>query len=189
MSDIYCAKCGEPWDSYGVHASKHNEGDMKPSEAERFLKGEGCPCCHFGTVCVDCHGTGIEDCGYRAAPDCAECSDNHKLLVRDPQWRQFTGYEYGYQPKVRYLPPELKVKILSPREVHQCREGRYNEFFILCPHCCSPEKVQSQPKCQTCDGDGKFKSKNKDEAWLRHAASSIEGTDDPDTIMQGLGLL
>lgn len=43
MSDISCAKCGEPWDAYGV-----SHGDMEPEEAERFLNGEGCPSCRFG---------------------------------------------------------------------------------------------------------------------------------------------
>jgi len=47
--DIYCAKCGEPWDAYGVF-----HGDMEPDEKERFLNGEGCPCCHFGQVCPTC---------------------------------------------------------------------------------------------------------------------------------------
>ena len=44
MGDIYCAKCGEPWDSYGVF----NDCDMTASEKDRFLQGEGCPCCAFG---------------------------------------------------------------------------------------------------------------------------------------------
>lgn len=43
MGDVYCAKCGEPWDAYGVF-----HGDMTEEEAKRFLNGEGCPCCNFG---------------------------------------------------------------------------------------------------------------------------------------------
>jgi len=43
MGDVYCAKCGEPWDAYGVL-----HGDMTKEEAKRFLNGEGCPCCDFG---------------------------------------------------------------------------------------------------------------------------------------------
>jgi len=42
--DIECAKCGEPWDSYGVH----HHIDMTKQEARRFLAGEGCPACKFG---------------------------------------------------------------------------------------------------------------------------------------------
>jgi len=40
MGDVYCAKCGEPWDYYGVL-----HGDMSYKEKEEFLKGEGCPSC------------------------------------------------------------------------------------------------------------------------------------------------
>jgi len=48
LGDIFCRKCGEPWDSYGVHASLRDDGDMSPDEARRFLRGEGCPCCDLG---------------------------------------------------------------------------------------------------------------------------------------------
>lgn len=59
MGDMYCAKCGEPWDSYGVIASlKSSDGDMTKEEAERFMKGEGCPCCGFGKHCPSCRGSG-----------------------------------------------------------------------------------------------------------------------------------
>ena len=40
--DIYCRRCGEPWDAYGVQ-----HGDLTPEERDRFLRGEGCPSC-FG---------------------------------------------------------------------------------------------------------------------------------------------
>jgi len=39
--DIYCKRCGEPWDVCGVF-----DGDMTPAERERILNGEGCPCCY-----------------------------------------------------------------------------------------------------------------------------------------------
>jgi hypothetical protein len=39
--DIYCQRCGEPWDAYGAR-----HGDMTPEEKERFFKGEDCPACH-----------------------------------------------------------------------------------------------------------------------------------------------
>jgi hypothetical protein len=38
--DLYCQRCGEPWDQYGVY-----NGDMTEEEKQRFLKGEDCPCC------------------------------------------------------------------------------------------------------------------------------------------------
>jgi hypothetical protein len=44
--DYYCSVCGEPWDAYGVHIALKGEiSDMTKDEAERFIKGEGCPCC------------------------------------------------------------------------------------------------------------------------------------------------
>jgi len=43
MGDIFCAKCGEPWDGYGVF-----HGDMNREEVRKFLNGEGCPSCDFG---------------------------------------------------------------------------------------------------------------------------------------------
>lgn len=42
MGDIFCSKCSEPWDSYEVY---HEFEDW---EKEKFLKGSGCPSCHFG---------------------------------------------------------------------------------------------------------------------------------------------
>lgn len=40
MSDVHCAVCGEPWDSYGI-----THGDMLWWEARLFRQGAGCPCC------------------------------------------------------------------------------------------------------------------------------------------------
>ena len=57
MSDMVCAICGEPWDAYGVR-----HGDMTPAEARKFLSGQGCPSCQFGTACPHCDGTGHEPC-------------------------------------------------------------------------------------------------------------------------------
>ncbi len=43
--DLYCRRCGEPWDTWGVH-----HGDMTQEEKSRFLKGADCPHCHGKTV-------------------------------------------------------------------------------------------------------------------------------------------
>lgn len=40
MTTVRCAKCGEPWEAYGVET-----GDMEPWEAELFKQGAGCPGC------------------------------------------------------------------------------------------------------------------------------------------------
>ena len=39
--DVYCKRCGEPWDVYGV-----DHGDMTEDERRRFWSGEGCPSCY-----------------------------------------------------------------------------------------------------------------------------------------------
>ena len=38
--DLYCERCGEPWDHYYVHH------EMTPQERNQFLHGEGCPSCY-----------------------------------------------------------------------------------------------------------------------------------------------
>lgn len=40
MSDVYCLKCGEPWDYWGAQ-----HGEMKAWEWDLFRKGAGCPSC------------------------------------------------------------------------------------------------------------------------------------------------
>ena len=40
--DVYCKRCGEPWDLYGVE-----HGDMNADERTLFWAGKGCPAC-FG---------------------------------------------------------------------------------------------------------------------------------------------
>jgi len=39
--DVYCERCGEPWDAYGVE-----HGDLTPEERRRFWAGQGCPSCY-----------------------------------------------------------------------------------------------------------------------------------------------
>jgi len=55
--DLYCQKCGEPWDLYGVY-----NGDMTPEEKLLFLKGIECPSCSGKQVC-------------QRESRCAECED------------------------------------------------------------------------------------------------------------------
>jgi len=64
MGDLYCKKCGEPWEAAGVLPAlngREDEADMSKKEAERFMKGEGCPSCGFGKYCPLCKGTGEID--------------------------------------------------------------------------------------------------------------------------------
>ncbi len=39
--DVYCKRCGEPFDLYGV-----NNDDLTEEERKRFWAGQGCPCCY-----------------------------------------------------------------------------------------------------------------------------------------------
>ena len=41
--DIYCKRCGEPWDALGAQDAE----DMTREQYQRMMAGEGCPCC-FG---------------------------------------------------------------------------------------------------------------------------------------------
>lgn len=37
--DVYCKRCGEPWDLFEISSEFSSE------ERDKFWKGEGCPCC------------------------------------------------------------------------------------------------------------------------------------------------
>lgn len=43
MSDIFCARCGEPWNSTG--GINHTHSDLTPGQYTLLLEGCGCPCC------------------------------------------------------------------------------------------------------------------------------------------------
>lgn len=49
--DLYCQRCGEPWDHYYVHH------EMTPEERNQFLHGQGCP---------SCYGKPVENRPFRA---------------------------------------------------------------------------------------------------------------------------
>ena|SRR3972149_3146772 len=82
MVDVRCAKCGEPWDYYGV-----KNGDMSASERTEFLAGKGCPYCAFGSVCPSCDGSGREASLYKYSDkehvSCSACGGTGKLGVEE----------------------------------------------------------------------------------------------------------
>jgi len=39
MADVYCQRCGEPWELYYI------EHEMTPEERDNFWEGIGCPSC------------------------------------------------------------------------------------------------------------------------------------------------
>lgn len=128
MADIYCAKCGEPWDAYGV---RHG-GDMTTSEAHRFLRGEGCPSCHFGTKCPACKGTGKERC---------TCLDG-KVIVKHGYYERYEDvydYELGRYVSVgrNYHPPKFE----------ECRTCKGKGFLENpCPVCRGTGKPVNGPE-------------------------------------------
>jgi hypothetical protein len=171
---------------------------MLPSEAARFLKGEGCPSCRFGTMCVGCAGTGIAGGGWSAPThDCKACRGSRKLLVREiltGPWRM----EFGYQPEVTVIPEHLAETLMpmhpGAETFHTYANCKTKEFFILCPYCMEKRGVLKPGHdgrvCGSCNGDGKFRQTKAEaeDAFLRHASSSVEATDDPDTVLNRLGL-
>lgn len=43
--DIYCQKCGEPYDAFGIKQLMDEEAE---DGYRLFIRGVGCPCCHWG---------------------------------------------------------------------------------------------------------------------------------------------
>ncbi len=54
--DLYCTRCGEPWDMDYV------QFEMTPQERNHFRHGEGCPACEGKEIC-------------RLATKCGECQE------------------------------------------------------------------------------------------------------------------
>lgn len=51
--DINCSKCGEPYSQYSLH-NEIPEWEDQPDDAyERFMSGDGCPCCDWGEKAGD----------------------------------------------------------------------------------------------------------------------------------------
>ena len=182
--DITCAKCGEPWDSYGVHQAKHGDGDMTAREAERFLKGEGCPSCAFGTICTACRGSGKEQ-SVGWGSDCEHCHGHRSIRVWDclQTWSRWgEGFYYGYFPNVRRLTDEqvenMRV-IPGSTQTFQTADGPARERRIVCPFC-----VETAPVCRHCGGDGKFHLPDRaDVVGEEFFHSALDSTDDPDALL------
>jgi len=92
MGDVYCAKCGEPWDYWGIkEALEGRDGDMTKEEAERFMKGEGCPACNFGQKCPTCeYAKKYNDGKYMCPnPECGFATDIGYVLEWDSENKRF----------------------------------------------------------------------------------------------------
>lgn len=143
MGDILCAKCGEPWDSYGVR-----HGDMEASAAARFNKGEGCPSCRFGTCCPLCSGTGKDS-------DRIKCCSHGEVSAWSPRsnvghYRAGECYT-GYLPNVKHVRDPEGIRSTGS---HQSRDGWVDEYMIQCPTC--EGKGEHLFPCSRCDGTGKL---------------------------------
>lgn len=159
--DITCAKCGEPWDSFGIR-----EGDMEPDEAARFRRGEGCPACGFGTRCTSCDGTGLEVPAHKC--NCQNGSRLASRLEADPAGR----WRIGYQPNMRPLPEGAKM--LRPAGRYECRDGWVERAFFDCPDC----KPADRLPCPCCNGTGKLTVADPLELEIEAARSAIDASDE-----------
>ena len=179
--DIHCAKCGEPWDSYGVH-----HGDLTPAESRRFLRGEGCPSCNFGTTCTQCGGSGKEEDNRSKC----YCRGKYSFLVRvtdfdgscfrgkfdllatigKPILRDYT-LQYDWLPNVKTITPAERAKavLLKIYEMKECRDGWFHEVKLACPFC---DATTAFP-CATCNGTGKLVTEHEDKQELFKVASQL----------------
>jgi hypothetical protein len=134
--DIRCAKCGEPWDAYGIR-----NGDMEKPDAWRFEHGEGCPVCRFGTACPGCSGTGrVED--YRN-PSCSDCYGKGYVLAWSPRSNsgRFKSGEFyvGYEPDVCHVrdpgfdsPVTLGTRRFPEKiRTFRSRDGYVDDWWIV----------------------------------------------------------
>lgn len=187
MADIICAKCGEPWDAYGVR-----NGDP---DAKRFLKGEGCPCCDFGGHCSSCDGTGIDSDTYPHA--CSTCNDKGYVLAWSPTKSTHVykvGELYtGYLPNVKHLdasvhdnPVTLGVRKFPDNfDRHQTADGWVEDWWVQCPEGCA---TKEHLDCSACEGKGTLTPSDED-LELEAARSEINASDeDPFDILERRGL-
>ena len=186
MSDIYCAKCGEPWEAYGVATFDA----MDEPETARFKNGDGCPCCGFGTRCPLCSGTGT-DSEYQT---CRECTTVPGAVLA---WRpRETGHGYSsanwytnYRPNVRTVGPVATVRKVRDEAGFTSRDGFVYQMWVACDKCGgSPDGT----KCTRCDGSGKL-SDDRDavaDTALAAARSECDASDaDPIDILSRRGLI
>jgi len=173
MGDIHCPKCGEPWDSYGVH-----NGDMTDGESRRFLAGEGCPSCNFGTECPQCNGMGKKSESYEKG----QCCRNGRVLVWSPNR---SGYIYsnekwysGYVPRVKVYPGDIRILRTLPSIA--TNDGRVSQAWAECQECHG--KGYHLEICARCKGSGKLDAPSIEQE-SKFMGEALESTDDPDTLL------
>jgi len=197
MSDIVCRKCGEPWNSYGAR-----DGEMTFTEYKRFMCGDGCPACNFGTICTQCRGTGREPAAFNGI-ECPECLGGRYLIIRanidGDVWR------YGYSPGIRILgycravvkssktitmqdadgSNRREIRVIRHYSIKRTRDGSIIELMVACPYC-----RDSAPPCQWCKGTGEYHPHQEGEHIDEFLDSLMDGTDeDPLAYLGGGDLL
>lgn len=166
--DIYCPKCGEPWDYPFDDA-------LTPNEVQRFKRGEGCPACDFGTTCTWCFGTG-KDTGY--AQSCPTCGGRRYITIRRiPGHPKHGQWVYGWEPNVKSWThgdplTEDNPYFLRLSERYQCRDGWVTCVMVRCPDCLS-----TASPCPKCDGTGHLTPRQPDRAFLSGALLDLLGDD------------
>jgi hypothetical protein len=168
MSDILCRKCGEPWDSFGITCAR-GEGDLTASEAVRFLKGKGCPSCHWGKHCLHCAGTGKDS---EESSECA-CRGSRFLIIRRLSGKGHP-WQFGLLPDVHIFPGQPVILFSYPGGI--CRDGPYDEALALCPAC-----AEAAPPCPACHGTGSLQP--LDERLFNQALSSLVENSDEDVTL------
>lgn len=180
MSDVYCSKCGEPWDYYGV---KH--GDMLPHERDKFLRGEGCPSCGFGKFCPLCGGTG-KDGGSGLTRRCETCSLFRPgwVMCWSPQqtvhnargvWKVEHFYAAGSN-RIIAGPSDERAEWAKKHETEpmvQTADGWITQWWVPCPDC-DPSELTA---CSRCSGTGKVVSLNED-SEMEALKSEIDASDE-----------
>jgi len=193
MSDILCAKCGEPWDAY------HVRHDMPADERRKFMSGQGCDACGYGTKCVDCSGTGRMGRDADRACSCSTCHNFRFVVVfryapltlrikrdegvaPDAPWMVWT---FGYNNTPDHPIRTDAGKVFYQYDGLETRAGvKLQQALALCPDC--PDDV---PACPTCGGSGEFTPANSEEMRFDAMRSAVEASDeDPFEIMAGYGL-
>jgi hypothetical protein len=170
MTDIYCRKCGEGWNAYGVNQAE----DMTKNEAYRFKRGHGCPHCDFGTSCTHCNGTGTKEVHKYAPGYCSDCHGSGRVLARKIRegykWpgHRFINWAFGYDNDVK--PAAEPYRELKS---YNALEGWVDQGWSICPTC-----DNAGEKCEWCDGTGEFTEAAEGDHLEKALESLVESTDE-----------
>jgi len=109
MSNIICARCGEPWDcTGGLH---HSHTDLNVIQYEVLLEGRGCPVCHGDPQhFVDIDGMTVDEIN----------DEDRKEWIK--QWRESIERLSEGQPE--YMHNTFETEPLPPLTDERRYEGK-----------------------------------------------------------------